>query len=341
LCAECTLFHSSASGSNARCPKGHSLQRFSAEHSHYSCDACRERVPEGSTLCGCRECDFDLCASCEQHLASPSEVDARGPYNDLSQLGLNGGLLCVRPTTICLNWALGESSTNELELKNTSVQTVAFKVRTNLPKLFAVKPVYALLAPGDSCQVKVMLKPLLTLEIEKQPKFLVMACPTDGSSENEDIFITNKAKIENTKVTCTTVEGGALAGARSNLNAAGNPVARGRDASWEHKMYCGKRCNTSSMSDGMCGPSNGPPCSDCNRMSAPSQNRAGAVVSFGVDSSCKCKLYCGRYLGRTAIPGSPMATAVHPTAHNAGIARHCQASPRSCSRPCKVAAPRA
>jgi hypothetical protein len=88
------------------------------------------------------------------------------------------------------------------------------------------------------------------------------------------------------------------------LNAAGNPVARGRDASCRAKMYCGKRCNTSSMSDGMCGPSNGPPCSDCNRMSAPSQNRAGAVVSFGADSSCKCMLYCGRYLGRNAIPGS-------------------------------------
>jgi hypothetical protein len=66
------------SGSNARCPEGHSLQRFSAEHSHYFCDACRERVPEGSTLCGCRKCDFDLCASCEQQIASPSKVDARG-----------------------------------------------------------------------------------------------------------------------------------------------------------------------------------------------------------------------------------------------------------------------
>jgi hypothetical protein len=41
-------------------------------------DACRERVPEGTTLCGCRICNFDLCASCEQQIASPSKVDARG-----------------------------------------------------------------------------------------------------------------------------------------------------------------------------------------------------------------------------------------------------------------------
>jgi hypothetical protein len=115
-------------------------------------------------------------------------------------------MLSVSPTTIDLNWALGESSSNDLELKNNSIQTVAFKVRTNLPTLFAMKPVQALLAPGDSCRVNLMLKPIKSLELENPPKFLVMACPTDGSVETEDLFVTNKAKIENTKIVCKIVE---------------------------------------------------------------------------------------------------------------------------------------
>ena len=139
-------------------------------------------------------------------------------------------MLSVSSTTIDLKWALGESSSNDLELKNTSTQTVAFKVRTNLPKLFAVKPVQALLAPGDSCRVKLMLKPLKSLELENPPKFLVMACPTDGSVETEDLFVTNKAKIENTKITCKIVEPSEDAGAEEDAKQAAASAEEAKQA---------------------------------------------------------------------------------------------------------------
>jgi hypothetical protein len=89
------------------------------------------------------------------------------------------------------------------------------------------------------------------------------------------------------------------------LNAAGNPVAAGRDSEYRHKFYCGKQLGRDAIpgSDGGCGPSNGPQCRDCAVMTATSKNRAGAPVNFG-DSRHKTTFFCGRRLGSDAIPGS-------------------------------------
>jgi hypothetical protein len=50
------------------CPQGHTLQQFQTQKSGYRCDLCgRGCFPgavAGSTLHGCRTCDFDVCPGC-------------------------------------------------------------------------------------------------------------------------------------------------------------------------------------------------------------------------------------------------------------------------------------
>jgi hypothetical protein len=49
---------------SATCPQGHTLQQFQTRHGRYACDECEHRAPFGTTLHGCRICDFDLCPNC-------------------------------------------------------------------------------------------------------------------------------------------------------------------------------------------------------------------------------------------------------------------------------------
>jgi hypothetical protein len=54
-----------AQAKQGNCPKGHTLQQFQAEHGGYNCDLCgRGGISVGSTLHGCRTCDFDVCSAC-------------------------------------------------------------------------------------------------------------------------------------------------------------------------------------------------------------------------------------------------------------------------------------
>jgi hypothetical protein len=91
-------------------------------------------------------------------------------------------------------------------------------------------------------------------------------------------------------------------------------------------LYCGRVLGKAAIpgSDGRCGPTNGPQCPDCKAgplasvMASPPPpqiviataaavnhrfNRAGAVMSPG-QGACASALYCGRVLGKVAIPGS-------------------------------------
>jgi hypothetical protein len=43
------------------------LAVFRTEHVGYGCDGCGMRAPQGTTLHGCRECDFDLCSPCAEN----------------------------------------------------------------------------------------------------------------------------------------------------------------------------------------------------------------------------------------------------------------------------------
>jgi len=69
------------------CPRGHGLVVSGTPHDEYMCDACAvcngEFLPAGSTLFGCRLCDWDSCERCthpatkEKLLAKLKEEEAR------------------------------------------------------------------------------------------------------------------------------------------------------------------------------------------------------------------------------------------------------------------------
>jgi hypothetical protein len=46
------------------CPGKHTLVPFVTSHAHFACDVCKLVMPEGSSMAGCRTCDFDVCRAC-------------------------------------------------------------------------------------------------------------------------------------------------------------------------------------------------------------------------------------------------------------------------------------
>lgn len=51
----------------ARCGQGHLLLRFATEVEGFHCDGCgRREIPIGTTLWGCRLCNYDICVVCHQ-----------------------------------------------------------------------------------------------------------------------------------------------------------------------------------------------------------------------------------------------------------------------------------
>lgn len=46
------------------CPHKHGLTQFATRHSGYGCDVCTASQAVGATMHGCRQCDYDVCASC-------------------------------------------------------------------------------------------------------------------------------------------------------------------------------------------------------------------------------------------------------------------------------------
>jgi hypothetical protein len=43
------------------CAAGHGLARFVTPHPSFCCDVCRCYLPQGSSMWGCRKCDWDVC----------------------------------------------------------------------------------------------------------------------------------------------------------------------------------------------------------------------------------------------------------------------------------------
>jgi hypothetical protein len=70
-----------------------------------------------------------------------------------------------------------------------------------------------------------------------------------------------------------------------------------------NKMFCGRRLGREAIpgSDGQCGPTNGPQCASCQRWNT---NDEGALVTGPGSGNGEARFYCGRRLGREAIPGS-------------------------------------
>eukprot|EP00662_Eupelagonemidae_sp_cell21_P019800 gene19800-49637_t len=47
------------------CPKGHALKAWEGDDGLF-CDSCLRDVPPGSSMMGCRRCDYDLCPQCAE-----------------------------------------------------------------------------------------------------------------------------------------------------------------------------------------------------------------------------------------------------------------------------------
>lgn len=109
--------------------------------------------------------------------------------------------------------------------------------------------------------------------------------------------------------------------AGSKVNEAGVPMRLGNDKflsqgfDGRQTYYCGRHlsCKQIPGSDGQCGPSAGPQCTDCliaqDRLHMGALvNDAGAQMHLGgtgfVGYNGTCSYYCGRNLGTRAIPGS-------------------------------------
>jgi len=51
----------------AQCPGGHHLQPFSSDENGWNCNCCQKIFPIGTTLHGCRKCNYDICSKCVKH----------------------------------------------------------------------------------------------------------------------------------------------------------------------------------------------------------------------------------------------------------------------------------
>merc|ERR1712070_165420 len=69
-------------GASMECPSRHRLRQFTTVDDDWSCSFCSRDFPEGTTLHGCRVCDYDLCPACLQDfevcLSQSSRVRASG-----------------------------------------------------------------------------------------------------------------------------------------------------------------------------------------------------------------------------------------------------------------------
>ena len=63
-------------GTASSCPSGHGLTQFSTPNSGFDCDLCDAQMPEGATLYGCRQCDYDVCALCRRSAAASISTGA-------------------------------------------------------------------------------------------------------------------------------------------------------------------------------------------------------------------------------------------------------------------------
>eukprot|EP00929_Paragymnodinium_shiwhaense_P095852 TRINITY_DN5715_c0_g1_i9.p1 TRINITY_DN5715_c0_g1~~TRINITY_DN5715_c0_g1_i9.p1 ORF type:complete len:745 (-),score=243.55 TRINITY_DN5715_c0_g1_i9:446-2680(-) len=81
------------------CPKGHRLQRTVLTRDDAFCDVCRQTLPKGGVLWGCRTCNWDQCSACrvrkvnpfsQLHAASINSTEARPRPDQAPKAGAGG-----------------------------------------------------------------------------------------------------------------------------------------------------------------------------------------------------------------------------------------------------------
>jgi hypothetical protein len=69
------------------CPTDHKLVQFQTTHGKFYCDDCKAKVKQGTTLFGCRQCDYDLCEVCvAQAVSSRVPTPALTPHVSVEEV---------------------------------------------------------------------------------------------------------------------------------------------------------------------------------------------------------------------------------------------------------------
>ncbi|XP_065162606.1 motile sperm domain-containing protein 2-like [Atheta coriaria] len=100
----------------------------------------------------------------------------------------DGGVLSITPSTLLSFTKDGDEYVSVLEIKNTDPkQNISYKLKTNAPQKFRVRPSAGVLAPGDSANISIYLLPAYQVSGLSRDKFLVMSVPvnTNHMSTNE------------------------------------------------------------------------------------------------------------------------------------------------------------
>lgn len=92
------------------------------------------------------------------------------------------------PSTLQFKADTKTPTINNITLSNTSSKPLAFKVKTNAPKVYSVKPNVSVLDPNSTVEISITLPPLkqpLPSGYKSKHKFLIMSVPSDGIASSE------------------------------------------------------------------------------------------------------------------------------------------------------------
>lgn len=110
---------SQSQSQGSQCPSGHSLGRQKTHNDTFACDVCGKSVSRGTTMYGCRVCNWDACEACEAAIRSsygpsqpvryaPSAPPAPSSHSEqktdfdsqLRSLGLSNGYIGKIPDVV-------------------------------------------------------------------------------------------------------------------------------------------------------------------------------------------------------------------------------------------------
>lgn len=147
------------------CPCPHGLNEFQTFHNRFTCDGCGQQQELGTTMWGCRLCDYDLCAACRQQPAedvepSNNEEEAQSPMQANIQALKEEAMRCrkeLRGMKQAQKAKQQELKATKQQIKKAKKQKKAAKKQMKKNKGLAVEVVghldldhYAICAPGTT-----------------------------------------------------------------------------------------------------------------------------------------------------------------------------------------------
>jgi hypothetical protein len=89
----------SRSPGSPQCPTGHQLQTFTSDENGWNCNCCQKRFFSGTTLHGCRQCNYDVCSKCLKYQQA-FHVGELVERRDRGKEWQTGYVTCVNPLKV-------------------------------------------------------------------------------------------------------------------------------------------------------------------------------------------------------------------------------------------------